>query len=80
MLNVVGQETLRLYGAAPEGLPRRVPAGAATMGDCVLAEGTKVTTQAYTFHRDSSFFTMTPKSELYAPSTMRRLPNVTVQI
>ena len=56
MLNAVIEETLRLYGAAPGALPRMVPEGGAVMGGFVLPEGTTVTTQAYTFHRDSSLF------------------------
>lgn len=56
LLNAVIQETLRLYGAAPGGLPRMVPAGGVTMNDCFLPTGTTVTTQSYTFHRNAELF------------------------
>lgn len=56
VLNAVIEETLRLYGAAPGGLPRIVPNGGAHMMGHYLPAGTTVTTQAYTLHRDSTFF------------------------
>lgn len=56
LLNAVVEETLRLYGAAPGGLPRIVPAAGTTMRDLFLPRGTTVTTQAYTFHRDANIF------------------------
>jgi cytochrome P450 len=56
VLNAVIEETLRLYGAAPGGLPRIVPNGGAHMMDHYLPAGTTVTTQAYTLHRDRTLF------------------------
>jgi cytochrome P450 len=56
LLNAVIEETLRLYGAAPAGLPRSVPPGGVTIDDQVIPAGTTVTTQAYTFHRDQNLF------------------------
>lgn len=56
LLNAVIEETLRLYGAAPAGLPRAVPPGGVTIDDQVIPAGTTVTTQAYTFHRDPNLF------------------------
>ena len=56
LLNAVIEETLRLYGAAPAGLPRSVPPGGVTIDDQVIPAGTTVTTQAYTYHRDPALF------------------------
>lgn len=56
LLNAVIEETLRLYGAAPAGLPRAVPPGGVTIDEQVIPAGTTVTTQAYTFHRDPVLF------------------------
>lgn len=56
ILNAVIEETLRLYGAAPGGLPRVVPAPGAKMGDYFLPGGVTVTTQSFTLHRDHSLF------------------------
>ncbi|KAI9710719.1 MAG: hypothetical protein M1820_002552 [Bogoriella megaspora] len=56
LLNAVINETLRLYGAGLAGLPRMVPSRGAKMGNHFLPEGTTVTTQAYTFHRDPRYF------------------------
>lgn len=56
LLNAVIEETLRLYGAAPGGLPRTVPSGGITMGEYFFPDGTTVTTQGYTFHRDPNLF------------------------
>lgn len=52
LLNAVIEETLRLYGAAPGGLPRAVPPGGVRLGDSFVPAGTTVVTQAYTYHRD----------------------------
>jgi len=52
LLAAVISESLRLYGAAPGGLPRQVPHGGIDMGGYYLPEGTIVQTQAYSFHRD----------------------------
>jgi cytochrome P450 len=56
VLNAIIEETLRLYGAAPGGLPRMVPKGGVHMMGHYLPAGTTVTTQAYTLHRDSGLF------------------------
>jgi cytochrome P450 len=56
MLNAVIEETLRLYGAAPSGLPRSVPPGGVTINEQFIPAGSTVTTQAYTFHRDPALF------------------------
>lgn len=58
LLNAVIEETLRLYTAAPGGMPRQVPniSGGATLGEWFVAAGTSVVTQAYTYHRNSELF------------------------
>ena len=56
LLNAVIEETLRLYGAAPGGIPRAVPAGGTHLEGHFLPGGTTVTTQAYTLHRDPEVF------------------------
>lgn len=52
LLNAVINETLRLYCAVPGSLPRVVPQGGATLGGYFIPEGSTVSTQAYTLHRD----------------------------
>lgn len=64
-LNRVIDETLRLYSAAPGGLPRVVPEGGATFGEHWLPGGTVVLTQAYSLHRDPEAF---PNAEKFDPS------------
>ncbi|CAK7222504.1 hypothetical protein SEUCBS140593_004921 [Sporothrix eucalyptigena] len=56
LLNAVIDETLRLYGAAPGGLPRTVPQGGATLGGYFVPAGYVVETQAYTAHRDPNIW------------------------
>lgn len=56
LLNAVVEETLRLYGAAPGGLPRMVPPAGTTLGGYFFPPGTTVTTQSYTFHRVPRLF------------------------
>lgn len=56
LLNAAIEETLRLYGAAPGGLPRIVPSGGATLGDHYLPAGVTVTTQGWSLHRDPNNF------------------------
>lgn len=56
LLNAVIEETLRLYGAAPGMLPRKVPEGGVEMGGHWVPEGTTVTTQSYSLHRDPDIF------------------------
>ncbi|EMD00912.1 hypothetical protein BAUCODRAFT_144505 [Baudoinia panamericana UAMH 10762] len=65
LLNAVIEETLRLYGAAPGGLPRRVPSGGISMGGYFLPGGTTATTQAFSLHRDASLF---PDPEEFIPA------------
>lgn len=64
-LNQVIDETLRLYAAAPSGLPRVVPPGGAELAGHWLPGGSTVTTQAYTLHRDPTVF---PQPEIFDPS------------
>lgn len=56
ILNAVIWETLRLYGAAPGGLPRIVPPGGATLSGYRLPGGVHVCTQAFSIHRDPAIF------------------------
>ena len=55
-LNMVIQEALRLYGAAPGALPRTVPPGGRELEGHYLPEGATVSTQAYTLHRLADVF------------------------
>lgn len=55
-------ETLRLYGPVPSGLPRTVPNGGANLAGWWIPAGVTVTTQAYSLHRDPSVF---PRPETY---------------
>jgi len=55
-LNAVIDETLRLFGAAPGSLPRQTPKGGAQLGDFFAPEGTTVSSQAYTLHRNESLY------------------------
>lgn len=55
-LRCVIHETLRLYGAVSGGLPRVVPKGGRWFGDYFIPEGTIVTSQAYTLHRNAEIF------------------------
>jgi cytochrome P450 len=61
LLNAVIDETLRLYGAAPGGLPREVPSEGAMIGGYFMPGGTTVTTQAYTIHLDNQAFPRAPE-------------------
>jgi cytochrome P450 len=56
LLNAVIEETHRLYGAAPSSLPRIVPHGGSQLGGYYIPQGTTVSTQAYTFHRDAKIW------------------------
>lgn len=56
LFNATIEETLRLYGAAPGGLPREVPQGGVTFAGYFIPGGTTVTTQAYTIHRNEEIF------------------------
>lgn len=64
LLSAVIEETLRLYGAAPGGLPREVPPAGTTLTGYYVPGGTTVTTQAYTIHRDESVF---PNANIFDP-------------
>lgn len=64
-LKRVIDETLRMYSAAPGGLPRVVPEGGATFGKHWLPGGTIVLTQAYSLHRDPVAF---PDAEKFDPT------------
>lgn len=55
-LDNVIKETLRLYGAAPGGLPRMPPKGGFEVNGMVVPESATVSTQAYTLHRDPQIF------------------------
>ncbi|KAI1471370.1 putative cytochrome P450 [Daldinia caldariorum] len=64
-LEMVVQETLRLYAAAPSGLPRVVPQGGATLTGHFIPGGYTVSAQAYSMHRIPSVY---PEPEKYDPS------------
>ncbi|KAL4964293.1 cytochrome P450 [Aspergillus stella-maris] len=53
-LNAVINESLRLYGAAPFGLPRVVPMAGFNVCGHQIPGGSIVTTQSYSLHRDGS--------------------------
>lgn len=55
-LAMVIKETLRLYGAAPGSLPRVVPKGGRSLAGFMIPEGSVVSTQAYTLHRNPVIF------------------------
>ncbi|KAK3335945.1 cytochrome P450 [Cercophora scortea] len=55
-LNAVIEETLRLYSAAPSGLPRVVPAEGADLSGYYFPPGVIVTSQAYSMHRAPETF------------------------
>ena len=57
LMNAVIEETHRLYGAAPSSLPRVVPQGGSQLGGYYIPQGTTVSTQAYTMHRDPKIWT-----------------------
>ncbi|KAK5164044.1 uncharacterized protein LTR77_010135 [Saxophila tyrrhenica] len=56
LLNATIEEALRLYGALPGGLPRVAPHGGSKIGGYQIPEGTTVTTQTYSLHRDAELF------------------------
>ncbi|OCK73321.1 putative cytochrome P450 [Lepidopterella palustris CBS 459.81] len=64
-MNMVIEETLRLYGAAPAGLPRAVPAEGRTLCGHFVPGGYTVTAHAFTLHRDERIF---PSPEKFEPS------------
>lgn len=59
ILNATIKETMRLYGAAPAGLPRTPPRGGATLseGMTYVPEGAIASTQSWTLHRDPKTWT-----------------------
>ncbi|KAF4473128.1 cytochrome P450 [Fusarium agapanthi] len=63
-LSAVIEETLRLYGAAPGALPRVVPGGGARLAGYFIPQGTTVSTQSYTYHRDPQTY---PEPEEFLP-------------
>lgn len=65
LLNRAVKETLRMYAATPEGLPRKVPVGGAELCGYQLDEGTVVGAQSYSMHRDPAVF---DRPEEYDPS------------
>ncbi|KAF4302852.1 hypothetical protein GTA08_BOTSDO08954 [Botryosphaeria dothidea] len=71
LLNAVVNETLRLYGAAPGSLPRTVPRGGTNLVGHYIPEGTVVTTQAWTLHRDEGLW---PEAERFNPRRWLSLP------
>ncbi|KAF7879839.1 uncharacterized protein EAF02_008009 [Botrytis sinoallii] len=63
-LNAVMEEGLRLWGAAPGGLPRVVPQEGIELDGYFLPGSLTVSTQAYTIHRDPEIF---PEPESFKP-------------
>jgi cytochrome P450 len=64
-LNHVIDETLRLYSAAPSGLPREVPPEGVDIAGYWLKGGSIVCAQAYSLHRNPTIF---PNPEIFDPS------------
>ncbi|KAF4556634.1 Cytochrome P450-like protein 92 [Elsinoe fawcettii] len=64
ILNAVIDETLRLYGAAPGNLPRTCPEGGVTLSGHYIPQGTTVSSQAYTLHRNEDVY---PEPEKFNP-------------
>ncbi|KAI2613414.1 cytochrome P450 [Hypoxylon sp. NC1633] len=63
-LNLVIDETLRLYSAAPAGLPREVPLGGTEFLGHYIPAGYTVSTGAYSMHRNPAVF---PDPERFDP-------------
>ena len=55
-LSATLEETLRLYGAAPGSLPRRVPEEGASFCGFQIPGGITVSTQSWTVHRNSHMY------------------------
>jgi cytochrome P450 len=55
-VQMVVNEALRLYGAVSSSLPRVAPAGGMNIGGHFIPEGTTVTTQSFTLHRNPEVF------------------------
>ncbi|KAJ3488820.1 hypothetical protein NLG97_g6126 [Lecanicillium saksenae] len=56
LLNRIIKETLRLYSATPESLPRQVPVGGVDLCGFHLDAGTTVGAPPYSLHRDPAVF------------------------
>ena len=56
LLHQIVDESLRLYGGAPGGLPRMVPPEGFQADGYTIPGGKTVSTQAFTLHRDPSIF------------------------
>lgn len=56
LLNATIEESSRLYGAAPEALPRTVPAGGIDLGGFFLPQNSIVRTQTCSMQRDPELF------------------------
>lgn len=55
-MNHVIEESLRMFPAAPSGLPRVVPAGGAQLSGHYLPAGCVVSAQAWSMHRHPDIF------------------------
>ena len=64
-LSQIIDEALRLYSITPTGLPRDIPRGGYELAGYWFEEGTTVSTQAYTMHRDPFIF---PQPNDFIPS------------
>ncbi|KAF3024104.1 hypothetical protein E8E14_002621 [Neopestalotiopsis sp. 37M] len=64
-MNQVIEESLRMYPAAPSGLPRVVPAGGAQLSGHYLPAGAIVSAQAWSMHRAPDVF---PEPHTFDPS------------
>ncbi|KAK0713557.1 cytochrome P450 [Lasiosphaeria miniovina] len=64
-LNLVLEETLRLYGASQGALPRVVPPEGAVLAGYAVPPGVVVSTQNYSLHRDGGAY---PDAEKFDPS------------
>ncbi|KAK7532696.1 sterigmatocystin biosynthesis P450 monooxygenase [Phyllosticta citricarpa] len=75
LLNASINEALRLYGAAPGSLPRRVPSpSGATLAGFFVPPGATVSTQAWSIHRDAAHW---QDPETFAPERWLGLPATT---
>jgi cytochrome P450 len=55
-LQLVINESLRLYGSVSGSLPRAIPKGGSQIGGYFIPEGTTVTAQSFTLHRNPDIF------------------------
>jgi cytochrome P450 len=69
-LNWVIDEGMRLYPPVPSSLPRKVPAGGATLGGYTFPAGTVVSCQALTMHHDPDVF---PNPEKFIPDRWEKV-------